>query len=234
MKSGNASVAGQTARSDGRRTRWDGHREQRRSALVDAAVVAIRRHGAGVGMDEIAAAAGTSKAAVYRHFADKGDLYLAVCTRVADRLFGQLSAAIESEPEPRELLAAGIDAYLRIIEADPEVYRFVVHRPLPDRPVADDPITGLSTLVGHHVAGIIGPRLRAAGLGAEAAEPWGHGLVGLVRSAADQWLAGGSGMSREALRDHLTDLVWSGFSGILASAVPPDRTADHLNDQEGS
>lgn len=194
--------------------------------MVDAAVVAIRRHGAAVGMDEIAAAAGTSKAAVYRHFTDKNDLYLAVCTRVADRLVTQLTAAIESEPDPRALLAAGIDAYLRVIEADPEVYRFVVHRPLPDGPVGDDPVTGLSALVGRHVAGVIAPRLRAAGLGVEAAEPWGHGLVGLVRSAADQWLAGGAAMPREVLRDHLTDLVWRGFSGILASA-------DRNHPQEG-
>ena len=31
---------------------------------------------------------------------------------------------------PRAAVSAGIDAYLRLIESDPELYRFVVHRPL--------------------------------------------------------------------------------------------------------
>src|SRR3954467_11735136 len=62
---------------DRRDSRWDEHRRARRRALVDAALAAVSRHGAGVGMDEIAVAAGTSKAAVYRHFADRGELHTA-------------------------------------------------------------------------------------------------------------------------------------------------------------
>ena len=57
---------------DRRDSRWDEHRKARRRELVDAALTAVGRHGAGVGMDEIAATAGTSKTAVYRHFADRG------------------------------------------------------------------------------------------------------------------------------------------------------------------
>ena len=50
---------------DGRSTRWDQHRAARRRELVDATLRAIRQHGAGVGMDDIAAVAGTSKTVVY-------------------------------------------------------------------------------------------------------------------------------------------------------------------------
>ena len=57
---------------DRRDSRWDEHRERLRRALVEAALAAVGRHGAGVGMDEIAAAAGTSKAGLYRHFSDRG------------------------------------------------------------------------------------------------------------------------------------------------------------------
>ncbi|MGH8970935.1 MAG: TetR family transcriptional regulator, partial [Actinomycetes bacterium] len=194
------------------------HRRARRDELVLAAVRAVRRHGAGVGMDDVAAEAGTSKTVVYRYFGDKGDLYLAVCRHVADRLLGQLAAPLHAPAEPRAQLAGAIDAYLSVIEADPEVYRFVVHAPLPDRPVADDPVAGLSSLVGAHVAGVIADRLAAAGKDTSAAGPWGHGLVGMVRSAADHWLADGNRMTREQLRDHLTDLVWAGLAGVLAAA----------------
>ena len=185
--------------------------------LVDAAVRAIRAHGAGVGMDEVAAEAATSKAAVYRYFADRGDLYLAVCTRVTERLVSQLSAALAAEHEHRHQLAAAIDAYLRVIEADPDVYRFVVARPLADRPGGSDPVRDLSALVGDHVATLIAIRLEDAGVDSSSAGPWGHGIVGLVRSAADHWLDQRPPMSREDLRDHLTDLAWSGLAGILAA-----------------
>jgi len=200
---------------DGRRTRWEEHRRTRREELVDAAVQAIRIHGPGVGMDEVAAAAGTSKAAVYRYFADRDDLYLAVCTRVTEHLVGQLSTALADEHEPRRQLAAAIDAYLRVIEADPDVYRFLVRRPLGER--SADPVRDLDALVGAHVAKLIGHRLANAGVESSAAGPWGHGIVGLVRSAADHWLDQPPPMSREALRDHLTDLAWSGLAGILAA-----------------
>ncbi len=42
----------------------------------------IRSRGAGVGMDELASEAGTSKTVFYRHFTDRRGLYLAVAERV--------------------------------------------------------------------------------------------------------------------------------------------------------
>ena len=50
---------------------------------MQASLAAVGKHGAGVGMDEIAAEAGTSKTVVYRHFADRAELYVAVCNLVA-------------------------------------------------------------------------------------------------------------------------------------------------------
>src|SRR5581483_1139564 len=79
---------------DGRRSRWAAHRAARREELIDAAVVAIRRHGAGVGMDQIAAQARTSKPVIYRYFADKDDLYRAVSNRVVVTVLARLARAI--------------------------------------------------------------------------------------------------------------------------------------------
>src|SRR4029453_17432350 len=108
----------------------DEHRRARREQLVDATLAAVARCGAGVGMDDIAAEAGTSKTVVYRHFADRTELYVAVCTRVAGHLTGKLREAVTSSTDPRRMLAAAADTYLAFLEADPELYRFVVHRPL--------------------------------------------------------------------------------------------------------
>ena len=78
---------------DGRDARWEGHREARRSELVDATIRAIRRHGPGVGMDDIAAEAGTSKTVVYRHFDDRAGLYRAVVARIESRVVGSVAGA---------------------------------------------------------------------------------------------------------------------------------------------
>jgi AcrR family transcriptional regulator len=203
---------------DRRDSRWDEHRRARREQLVQATVAAVARHGAGVGMDEIAAEAGTSKTVVYRHFTDRTELYVAVCTRVAAHLLPKLRDAIESSDQPREMVAAAIDTYLGFLEADPELYRFVVHQQALDRPADRDPISSLSDLVGEQAAAIVGLALERSGHDARAAAPWGHGVVGMVRSAADWWLRAQRPMLRSELTAHLTDLAWAGLSAVGTAA----------------
>jgi AcrR family transcriptional regulator len=200
---------------DRRDSRWDEHRRARRRQLVDATLAAVGRHGAGVGMDEIAAEAGTSKTVVYRHFADRSELYVAVCTRVAEQLLPKLREAMESSTEPRAMVAAAIETYLAFLEADPELYRFVVHSPVLDRPLDADPIGNLSDLVGAQAAQLVAAALRQAGRDPAAAAPWGHGVVGMVRAAADWWLSADRPMIASVLAAHLTDLAWAGLSGVV-------------------
>ena len=201
---------------DKRTSRWDAHRLARRAELTDAAITAIRTHGAGVGMDEVAATAGTSKTVVYRHFTDRTQLYVAVCARVAEVLVAQVRAAMNGADEPHAKTAAAIAAYLRLIENDPEVYRFVVHRPLVDRALDADPVADLVSLIGDEAAAVIAAQLRRTGSATGAAAAWGHGVVGLVRAAADNWLARPAGTTRDELAAQLTDLAWSGLSGVVA------------------
>lgn len=200
------------AARDRRASRWDAHRRSRRTELTDAAIVAIRTHGAGVGMDDVAAAARTSKTAVYRHFADRTQVYVAVCERVAQVLLTQVQAAMDGARSPRAKTAAAISAYLRLIEQDPEVYRFVAHRPLVERAAGADPLADLVSLVGDQVAAALAEQLPDR----DRSVVWGHGLVGMVRAAADNWVARPTGMSRDELADHLTGLAWGGLSGVAA------------------
>ncbi|TFV64772.1 TetR/AcrR family transcriptional regulator [Geodermatophilus sp. DF01-2] len=208
-----------TFRRDRRDSRWDEHRRARREQLVDATIAAVGRHGAGVGMDEIAAAAGTSKTVVYRHFADRTELHVAVCARVAGHLTAKLREAMASSTRPRQMVAVAVDTYLASLEADPELYRFVVHGPPAGRPAGRgpgnaDPIGTLSHLVGDQAAALVAVALEQAGRAPSAALPWGHGLVGLVRAAGDWWLQADRPMPRADLAAHLTDLAWTGLSAI--------------------
>ena len=222
---------------DGRRSRWDGHRLARREELVDATLRAIRTHGAAVGMDEVATSAGTSKTVFYRHFTDRAGLYTAVAERVDATIIRGLSRAADDSARTGEPSAAGdavpvgaravvravIAAYLRLVEEDPEVYRFIVNAPiLPqgERP-SGDVAAGMTDRIASHVTELVGAGLAVDGEGMRSADGfprvWGVALVGMVRATADAWLTGGGsagGASSDELADQLTALVWDGLSAV--------------------
>ena len=175
---------------------------------------AIRAHGAGVGMDDIAATANTSKTVFYRHFTDRAGLYAAVSARVAETILRDVSPA-DDDPATmgREAIEAAIDAYLSMVENEPESYRFVVTAPLLDTGGGGDPSASVSTRVADELTRRLGTW---PGLDSHRARVRAHGVVGMVRAAADDWLTSGgagAGVTREELTLLLTDLAWSGLSG---------------------
>lgn len=257
---------------DRRRSRWDEHRLARRAELVEATLLAIRTHGAGVGMDEVAATARTSKTVFYRHFTDRAGLYTAVAERVDATIIRDLTRAAadpaSDDPTSRDTASDGsrddgsrdggrsvirgvIAAYLHLVEDDPQVYRFIVNAPMVpagERPEGDV-AAGMTGRIAAHVADLVAGGLAsgsgrsagtadsagaagAAGSGgsADASVPaldtracqlWGVALVGMVRAAADAWMAEGgasSGPSSDDLADQLTALVWDGLSTVAANA----------------
>ncbi len=197
---------------DGRSARWDSHRLARRAELVQAAIHAVELHGASVGMDQIAAVAGTSKAVFYRHFEDKADLYRAVGQEMAAHFRDQLGDRMASQTDPRQMLATGIDIYLALLEKRPELYRFVVRNPVLDSAGADRKVD---------YSGIIAARvdatIAAASGGTDTRRgPWGAALVGFVKAAGDWWLDHPGVLSRPELCESLTELLWGGAAGITA------------------
>jgi AcrR family transcriptional regulator len=209
--------------TDGRKGRWAGHREQRRSELTAAAVAAIRELGPEVGMDAIATHAGVSKPVLYRYFADKSELWLAVGQEAAGMVLDAIVPAVANVREERAVIAAAIDAYLAHIEADTNLYRFVVHQP--DVPRHRDVVADVVDTVASGLARILGDRLRARGLDAGAAIPWAYGVVGYVQSVGDWWLRRQQPISREALGDYLTTFLWGGVAGIRHAADIPGGLA---------
>lgn len=173
-----------TTTTDGRATRWAQHNRDRRRELVEAALRAIRRHGHTVGMDEIAAEAGTSKTVVYRHFGDRTGLYEAVVESVHDFILGNLTVPLSAGFEPARLVTELADAYLGVVEADPQIYQFVVQRP----DGAGDPVLGVTNRIGDAVSAAMGAWLREHGLDDAPANTWGHGVVGFTWAVADRWI----------------------------------------------
>src|SRR4051812_3424859 len=100
-----------------------GRSEQRRRQLLDAAERVVRREGPDASMSAIAREAGVTKPILSRHFGDKDGLYRALAEEQTDALLGQLVAALGTPGDRRTRVEATIDAYLRVIERQPEMYR---------------------------------------------------------------------------------------------------------------
>lgn len=163
-------------------------------------------------MAEIAAEAGVTKPVLYRHFRDKADLYIAVGLQATDRLMAELLPALSDDGTIMQRIRRAIASYVSFVDRYRDLYRFVAQRPISahrdivaeDRSrIADE----LSTLLASY-PNVFGPDAHIAG-------PSAYGIVGLVQQATEWWLDHTQEMEREALIDHLTQLIWFGVDGIL-------------------
>jgi AcrR family transcriptional regulator len=188
----------------------DSKRARRREELLDVADRVIQRRGVEVSMDEIASEAGITKPVLYRHFGDKDGLYQALTERYVAELKVALKPAAEAS-EPRDRLAAAIDAYLVYVEREPERYRFLLH-------ASEQPRTAaiVADFRRRHIAECAftaEENLRRAGMHPGFAEPWAECVSGMVRAAGTSWLETRS-LPREQLVDYLTTILWDGFSSL--------------------
>ena len=85
----------------------------RRERLVEATATLVAERGYHqVGVDEIGAAAGVSGAAIYRHFAGKQGLLVAVIERAVDALMGEARRIVADHPSASDALRALVRAHV--------------------------------------------------------------------------------------------------------------------------
>jgi AcrR family transcriptional regulator len=88
--------------------------------ILDAAEDLFTRQDPGsVGMNEIAKAAGCSRATLYRYFENREALRTAYVNRETYRLFDAIKEQISGITDPRERLSAGIVTTLRLVRESP-------------------------------------------------------------------------------------------------------------------
>lgn len=190
-------------------------REARRRQFLDAAVEVIRAEGPGASMEQVAAKIGITKPVVYRYFGDRNGMYRAVAERYCGELRNKFRAAMSTTSDLRSVVVVAVDAYLELVERDPQVHRFLV-QPQPGR--GDAPaLTPFTEHVAAEVVAALRLRLQAAALDPEVAEPWGHALVGMVQAAAGWWSDHRS-LPRTRLVEHLVTLLWVGL-GSATDAI---------------
>lgn len=181
-------------------------RAARREALLDAADRIVQRDGPAATMATIAAEAGITKPILYRHFGDKHGLYAALAERYTDALLLRLQDALERGTDRRDRVERTIDAYLRAIEGDPQVYRFLV---LSDEGArAQSQVRSFTRRLSVQLAEGMAVEL---GVPAVRAAVWAHGVVGMVQAAGDWWLDSPQ-VPRAALVAELTDLLFGAYA----------------------
>jgi AcrR family transcriptional regulator len=103
------------------------HHGDLRAALVAVAEQQVARTGSvDLSLREVAAAAGVTHAAAYRHFEGKTELLAELARRGFEALEKTLKAAIEGLSSTERFLAAGA-AYMRFAKSSPGLFRVMFH-----------------------------------------------------------------------------------------------------------
>ncbi len=225
--------------SDGRSSRWEQHRAERRRQLIKTARRAVSALGPGASMEDIAAAADTSKSVYYRYFGDKTGLQRAMAEVVIGQMQQKVFDAAKAATTPREGLYSMVLAYLQMAQTSPNVYAFVTRVGIAESTTADD---DAQDTLAHFLAAItemIAAPMRAYLLspdrpaGPDDAAPgyWPAAAIGMVRAAGERWLCAPDGPDRpseEQMARHITGWLLDGISRYedlvpAAAPLPPAR-----------
>jgi AcrR family transcriptional regulator len=208
---------------DGRSTRWDPHRRERRATIVAAAIAAIEEHGPDALTGQIAERAGVPRTHVYRHFEGKAALDVAVSRQVARQIGDTIGAGIADTTTARRLIRGAVAAHLGWVEAHPRLYQFLAQHAFAvgaSGSTSDD----AKAVMASKLTGVLQHYLDALHLEAAPAERVIVGVVGMVDSTAIWWTEHHD-VPRDELTAALTDQVWLVIDAMVRCAgleVDPD------------
>lgn len=191
---------------------------ERREELLDACVRAIRAHGHEVSMAQLAAEAGVSRPILYDAFGDRAGVAAALVARYGTDIDKALGAALSKPITLREALVEGIEFFVRFIEREPDIFRF-----LEAAAAAPDQIGSMERAIGVRLGDVLSAALRVGGGDPSMGPTWAHALLGMVFAAVEWWSTERS-VSRRALVVHLESFM----TGALSSAGIADLEGPFL------
>ncbi|MFT4035117.1 MAG: TetR/AcrR family transcriptional regulator [Patulibacter sp.] len=209
---------------------------QRREVILEAATEVFARHGFHqTAIDQVAQAAGVSKALIYEHFASKTELQQTVIRELVSDLFEDVAVAVAATPadvDSRARLRAGIDVYFRFIEQRAATWHMLfregVGREASQTMLAVEPtfVNGIAAVLSEapEAAPIIGTvegkvRLRIAA----------QMITGSMHWLGNWWVDNMDLVDRETIVDWALDGAWLGLEGFgrkIADHAAPQHPAD--------
>jgi AcrR family transcriptional regulator len=195
-----AAVSSQAGHSKPRQRRLDP--AARRAQIVGAAAAVYRhRDPAEVRFEEVAAAAGVSRSLVYAYFGDRGGLMAAVYLHSLQDFDEELSQLLRDVPVDEERFTALVRSYLRLVEANADTWRLFAAAGALDHPEVQRARRARTQRIADTWGGDGGARLLATG------------LIGLLESAASEWLASGT-CTLDLATALLSQAAWNGWARI--------------------
>jgi AcrR family transcriptional regulator len=180
----------------------------RRIQIVEAAARLFEHHDPlVVTFEEIADAAGVSRALVYNYFGDRGGLLAAVFLHHFDAVNADIRAAVADAVSPEERFGCTVRAYLEFARAHPGAWRLLS-----------------ATRANEHPAVLQAREQRMV----ELAETWGgttearivaYALVGMLEAATLDWLRATDEVPLDAVAAILLDLIWRGMPGLAEHGI---------------
>ncbi|SJZ39924.1 transcriptional regulator, TetR family [Marinactinospora thermotolerans DSM 45154] len=161
-------------------------------------------------MAAIAAEAGIGKPVLYRHFGDKSGLYRALARRHVDPLMERVRSELREPTCLRARTRSTVAAYLGMIGANLNLYRFLMHRATAEDPPTRGDLGMMVRRLGEEIAGM----LVAEGYIPDPvrAQIVAHAVVGMVQAAGEWWLEHPD-MPAGTVVDDLTTAVVGAISG---------------------
>ena len=192
--------------------------DERRAAILASALDVFSERGYHASsIDDIARAAGISKALIYEHFSSKEELYGSLLEQHAGELFERLAAAVPQAGAGAPRLATGMDAFFRFVEDRRGAWR-MLFREATDPEVAavlDRIVAQVTAVVAALIAEDPGSRARVQGEAQRerGIEMLAQMLVGAAQSLGNWW-ADHQEVPRERLVEIVMDFAWLGLERL--------------------
>jgi AcrR family transcriptional regulator len=204
--------------------------EARRAAILEAALEVFAERGyAASSIDEIATAAGISKALIYEHFPSKRDLHAALLAHHVTELFTRLAETAGTDRPGEIRLRDGVDAFLRFVEERRHAW-MMLFRDAADPEVAEA-MTGVQQQATLAVAELIAAEPTEPAESDDLArrdlaiEMLAQQLTGAVQSLANWW-GDHPEVERKWLVERVMDFAWLGLERLRAGERYRDEKTD--------
>lgn len=201
---------------DGRAVRWKRHNDDRRKRIVDAAIGLIETDGVNVSLQAIGQAAGLSRSVVYRHFADRRELDLAIQADILDGLWAKLFPAMELTGSIRQIITRTVGVYVTWALEHPLLHQVA---DVDTAPNGTGPLQQGLDRIAERIKELILTAFELGGvevseIDKKAVDPLIYGLIGMVFGAVRRWVHLGEGIPDA---EHLTSVVTEAILAMLGT-----------------
>lgn len=205
------------------KTRQRLSRGERYELILDEAIDVFGTRGYhNVSMDDIAEAAGVSKALVYQHFSSKDELYLEVLRLFQQKLADMVLPAWTQDLPPQERFWRGFVAFFTFIDQNKQAWGVLYRDAVEIDESMVKGIHGLNTEMAEAISAVFLEELEgreANPLLKQYALVAGHAVVGSCHALADYWQ---EHPEETVLRIAATAMavMWKGFDQMIDDGQP--------------